>query len=83
MPRSPKVQPPPPPKRHAPPTPPPPPIFPARLTLRITEVTELTGWSDRTVRRLIEEGALRSMKIRDMRVIDANSLRELLGFTPT
>lgn len=46
--------------------------------LRIKEVAEILRSSDKTVRRLIDEGRLRSIKLRGLRLVRASDINTLL-----
>lgn len=46
--------------------------------LRIKDVAEFMGMSDKTVRRLIDEGKLKSQKIRGLRLIWKSHLLAML-----
>jgi excisionase family DNA binding protein len=46
--------------------------------LRIKEVAEFLRSSDKTVRRLIDEGKLRSVKLRGLRLVRASDLSALI-----
>ncbi len=53
-----------------------------RLTWRISEVLEVTGLGHTTVKELIADGTLRSTKVRGVRLIHDDSLRQLLNISP-
>lgn len=62
---------------------PPPPPMPSvsihrRLTYRVREVIELTGFSQSSIYEMMDAGELRSTKVRGVRLIYADSLRVLL-----
>lgn len=46
--------------------------------LRIKEVADVLRSSDKTVRRLIDEGRLRSIKLRGLRLVRASDINALL-----
>lgn len=46
--------------------------------LRIKEVAEILRVSEKTVRRLIDEGKLRSIKVRGLRLVRASDLDALI-----
>jgi len=46
--------------------------------LRIKDVAAFLGFSDKTVRRLIDSGKLESVKIRGLRLVRQNSLAVLI-----
>ena len=50
-----------------------------RVTVRINEALALTGLGQTTLKEMIADGTLRSTKVRGVRLIYADSLRELLG----
>jgi excisionase family DNA binding protein len=52
-----------------------------RLTYRVREVIELTGLSQSTIYEMLDEGVLRSTKVRNIRLIYADSLRDVLALT--
>jgi excisionase family DNA binding protein len=47
--------------------------------MRIKDVAEFLGTSDKTVRRLIDEGKLKSQKLRGLRLIWKSHLLEMLN----
>jgi excisionase family DNA binding protein len=53
------------------------PVLGDRL-LRIKEVAELLRSSDKTVRRLIDDGKLRSLKLRGLRLVRSSDLSALI-----
>lgn len=57
-----------------------PPVEP-RLTYRVREVIKLTGLSQSTIYEMMDEGTLRSTKVRGIRLIFADSLRDVLALT--
>jgi excisionase family DNA binding protein len=65
-----------PPKRALPPDRPP---LEGRLTFRVREVIELTGLSQSTIYEMMDEGQLASTKVRGIRLIYADSLRNVLA----
>jgi excisionase family DNA binding protein len=50
-----------------------------RLTFRVREVIELTGLSQSTIYEMMDEGQLASTKVRGIRLIYADSLRNVLA----
>lgn len=51
---------------------------PPRLAYRVDEVAEMLGVGRRTVERAVSDGRLRSSKRLGVRLIDAESVKELL-----
>lgn len=49
-----------------------------QMLLRIKEVAPILRISEKTVRRLIDEGKLRSVKIRGLRLVLASSIASLI-----
>jgi excisionase family DNA binding protein len=50
-----------------------------RVTLRVREVIELTGFSQSTVYEMMDDGLLPNTKVRGIRLIYAEGLRALLA----
>jgi excisionase family DNA binding protein len=53
-------------------------VFGGDRLLRIKEAADFIRSSDKTVRRLIDEGRLRSVKIRGLRLVRASDLNALV-----
>jgi excisionase family DNA binding protein len=58
------------------------PSLEGRLTFRVREVVALTGFSQSTVYELMDDGSLDNTKVGGIRLIYAESLRQLLNRPP-
>jgi excisionase family DNA binding protein len=58
-----------------------PPPLEGRLTFRVREVIELTGLSQSTIYEMMDDGSLASTKVRGIRLIYADSLRNVLALS--